>query len=747
MNDILQLKGSFEQRENSIGFGPSKLLAHQCVTVEHLQSLINDLKKLIDFWKDNRLLKKTLISVYYTRVVPKSNRISRLLNFDTIPNNSIVGAKFNISNKKHKHIITHYVAIYALKTTIQDLEKTIDILNYFFNGKIDTETFNDKSNFLKIDFAQYSSNDRTFPKTAFEQVIVDSSFVERFGINKLNNDIEQESLVTFYDTQTNLIELLEKLGIVVTPNQTLNNTTVLLDENHLKILFDKAPYLVSMATEDLSQLDPYEFEKSLNNNGILKIVDPTNEPTIGVIDTQFDTNVYFSKWVKSTSLIDPNIEMKSVDFNHGTNVVSVIVDGPTLNPNLDDGLGNFKVRHYGVALASGFSSFSIIKEIHNIILENPSIHVWNLSLGSNKEINDNFISAEGAELDKIQYENDVIFIIAGTNKVGTSKDQKIGAPADSLNSIVVNSVDSHNQPASYTRKGIVLSFFAKPDVSYYGGTNGEYMNVVDPLGLGKVTGTSFAAPWIARKTAYLIEVLGLQKEVAKSLIIDSAIGWKDGVDNSSIALKGYGVVPQHINQIIKSQEDEIRFVVTGVSEKYDTYNYNFPIPMVNGKYPFIAKATLVYFPKTSRNQGVDYTNTELDIKFGRIKNNGKIYDIRGNNQTDDTSFVLEDDARSLFRKWDNVKHIGEVLTPRTRARQGYNNPNWGMSIKTKERLNNHDGEGIRFGVVITLKEITGKNRIEDFIQQASLRGWLVNRLSIENQIEIYQQADEEIKFD
>ena len=37
-----------------------------------------------------------------------------------------------------------------------------------------------------------------------------------------------------------------------------------------------------------------------------------------------------------------------------------------------------------------------------------------------------------------------------------------------------------------------------------------------------------------------------------------------------------------------------------------------------------------------------------------------------------------------------------------------------MSVKTIERLKNGDGYGIRFGVVVTLKELNGVNRIEDF---------------------------------
>ena len=38
----------------------------------------------------------------------------------------------------------------------------------------------------------------------------------------------------------------------------------------------------------------------------------------------------------------------------------------------------------------------------------------------------------------------------------------IGAPADSINSLVVNAVNKNNEPASYSRIGKVLSFFNKP---------------------------------------------------------------------------------------------------------------------------------------------------------------------------------------------------------------------------------------------------------------------------------------------
>lgn len=44
---------------------------------------------------------------------------------------------------------------------------------------------------------------------------------------------------------------------------------------------------------------------------------------------------------------------------------------------------------------------------------------------------------------------------------------------------------------------------------------------------------------------------------------------------------------------------------------------------------------MCYFPLCDRSQGVDYTNTELNLHFGRIGNNGKIKDIKGDKQNID----------------------------------------------------------------------------------------------------------------
>ena len=333
---------------------------------------------------------------------------------------------------------------------------------------------------------------------------------------------------------------------------------------------------------------------------------------------------------------------------------------------------------------------------------------------------------------------------------------KIGSPADSINSIVVNSVTKNKESANYSREGIVLSFFSKPDVSYYGGSEEKYMKVCEPLGAADVSGTSFAAPWISRKLSYLIDILGFEREIAKALIIDAARGWDPKPSKETISLFGHGIVPIKIEDIIQTKENEIKFFVSGKSEKWNTYNYEFPVPLDDNKYPFKAKAILCYFPSCNKSQGVDYTNTELNIHFGRIDDNDKIKSINDDKQNSDnedslnseSNFTLEKDARSNFRKWHNVKYVVETPKEREMSIMSYkNNKNWGIEVKTNNRLDPKDGLGLRFGIVITLREINGINRIDEFIRSCSLRGWIVNEIDVVNKIDIHKKLNETIKFD
>ncbi len=744
MNDVLELKGKrFVQASKAGNGGGPSINSKKTVTSEQLFQLREQVSRIRKFWQqEKRTFDGILISVYYNKIVAKSNRIAGLFKGKD-SNYAVVGAKFN--GEKTKHIITYFLDMEDLDKSMELLLRANDVIRSRFPNGIDKTAFDNREIMDRIPFERF-----LITKSVFRQVIADVSYIDSFEVEMAMRQLRQ-SIITLYNTRTDTKMLFKDLGIDLLNSRILDNQTVFLDEDQLQILFEKAPYLVAMATEDLLELSPADFIEEYQQ-GTLYMPSPTIEPVIGVIDTLFDKRVYFGEWVEYHDMVDDNLPKTSDDYRHGTAVDSIIVDGARLNPWLDDGCGRFRVRHFGVAVGSRFSSFTITKQIKEIVAGNRDIKVWNISLGSNQEINDNFISAEAAVLDTIQYENDVIFVVAGTNKPSADV-IKIGSPADSINSMVVNAVTKSGLSTKYARRGLALSFFAKPDVSYYGGSEEQYIRVCEPLGEANVAGTSFAAPWIARKLSYLIDILGLSREVAKAMVIDAARGWNERPTPEEVALYGHGIVPVKIDDIVHTREDEIKFLVYDISEKWNSYNYYFPVPMKDDKYPYIARATMCYFPMCDRTQGVDYTNTELNLHFGRINNKGKIEDIKGDKQNQDDAlggeryFLLEGEARERFRKWDNVKYIAERPKDRMRPKRSYDNKNWGMEVKTNNRLDPRDGMGIRFGVVVTLKEINGVNRIDEFIRSCTLNGWLVNKIDVQTRIDINRKVNEEIEFE
>ena len=742
MNNILQLKGQFEYHNGKSGGGMRNIPVKGIVESQHLIDLISDLRSLQTYWREHTLIKGALVSVYYTSVVAKSNRIHSLLcRGASDPNVSIRGAKFAGEEPHIQHVFTYYVDLDIIAETIARLTATKEIVEHDYNGKISHEDIKA----LNSGHKQYKYQ-ALLSKTNFVNVVVDAFYVQKFSVDFSEIDINEESIITLYRTSVKTEELFRAIGIDYLNAKQIDENTILLQPDEIAHLKESAPYLIAMKVRDLREI-PSE-ESIACDPRIAQIPAPKNEPIIGVIDTPFSKDVYFKDWVSYENMLGDGIELDARDYSHGTEVTSIIVDGPTINPTLVDGCGRFRVKHFGVAKKGRFSSFTILRSIRKAVSQNRDIKVWNLSLGSILPIKKNFISPEAAELDKIQSEFDVIFVIAGTNGDPDQRPIPIGAPADSLNSLVVNSVTLEGNPASYHRIGPVLSFFHKPDVSYYGGDIGQPMHVCTPTGEGFVKGTSFSAPWITRKMAYLICKLGFSREVAKALIIDAAAGW-NRQDSASCSI-GYGVVPQRIEDIVKTQDDEIRFVMTGTTDAYETYTYKIPVPIYKDKQPFYARATLCYFPKCMRDQGVDYTSTEMDIHFGRVKEEGgkaTISSINSNSQGDDGGkHLYEPEARQLYRKWDNVKLISEELKPRAVPRKVYGAGMWGLSIKTKELLKEKNGRGLSFGVVVTLKEMYGENRIDDFIKLCMMRGWIVNRIDVENQIDIYNKAEEEIEF-
>ena len=293
MNNVLELKGNrFVQSSKPSVRGGTSMNGKVTVKSEKINSLIEQLRNIKLFWQnESRPFNGILISVHYNKIVAKSNRIAALLK-GTDSNRAIVGAKFN--DKKDRHIITYYIDMDDLDNTINILSITNQIMSDNSLNAINQTLFNDSTIIDRIKFDSY-----VISKSIFKQVIADVSYIDDFvdyDREVLNSQITQ-SIITLYDTGGDTKRLLNGFGINVLSSHILDNLTVFLDENQLKTLIEKAPYLVAMATENLSSLSPEDFKIDADT-GMMYIPSPGIEPTIGVIDTLFDDTVYFHDWVE-----------------------------------------------------------------------------------------------------------------------------------------------------------------------------------------------------------------------------------------------------------------------------------------------------------------------------------------------------------------------------------------------------------------------------------------------------------------
>ncbi len=753
MNPLLKLKGTFSHSKAPGVPGPPSLSSKDAVSSGHLANLSGQLSRIALTW--NEVNDNPVISVYFKKTIAKTRRPKQLFSADKKkPDAYIVGAKFwGPSNDWHQ--IIYCVKIDVLESFAASLLKCAEIVANHFDGLMTAD---------KLKSVNFGSNKKAFSKiieshglkrTPFSQLIADASQISHIGVDRNAPEHYGEAFVTLYKTDLSANDLLDMLNIPYSPTKIYNDHNLMLSEREYDVLRERAPYLIAMSCEDEVECDVLPKEdQELFARDAPTIAAPGNEPTIGVIDTLFykDTSrVYFADWVEFHDLTSDDEPSDENSYLHGVCIDSIIVDGPALNPGFDDGCGRFKVKHFGITRSSKIHLFRLARQIREIVKNNRNIKVWNISLGSDTPIGDSSISPLAAILDELQLECNVIFVVAGSNdrneegRAGEGCDyKKIGTPADSVNALVVNSVKQDGRPASYTRIGPVLGFFTKPDVSYYGG---DIMEPMMTWGMGSYVyqkGTSFAVPWVSRKLSYLIDVKGFSCEAAKALLVDAASGWNP--DATSWRTKGHGVLPIRIESILGCEDDEIKFVVSGRTELYQTYNYKLPIPVNNGKFPYSVRATLCYFPHCSKAQGVDYTDTELDFRFGRLRN-GTVQPVNNDLQNDLKSYITEAEARSQFRKWDNVKIISESIKNRKIPKKMYDSSLWGIDITSKKRLESKDREDIRFSIVVTLKEMNGKNRIDAFTKACRANNWMVEPILPEIDYDVLAVLEEDVEFD
>ena len=761
-NNLLKLEREFKTKKHPpIDKSVSFYGAAKSANISIINDRVSEFESIFDYFKNDTYLNGYCVfTVFCKKIMAKSNRLTWLLTFNDgkKANEWVVGSSFYGERNEFQQIVYAIPRLYIPKI-IEKLNIVKTVFERSFGEIVTKEQLDYVSKFESPDSKIFEK----IKKTYFIDTIQQLTFIKEIKVDLSYKETNKDVIVNLIKLPSiSSKEILKKLGIQPLPVE-LPDDMFLLDKNSANKLVKDLPYLVITQTVNFSTYDLSEIPDSCFEDEI-KINDPKNEPIIGVIDGLFAKNgkfvlrePYFTNWVENIDMLEPNNTPDDVsDYAHGTEVDSLLVDLPTLNPQLDDGCGHFRVRHFGIATRKGVSVTYMLKVIRAIVEDpkNSDIQVWNLCLGNGEcEINKSYISLEGALLDELQSKNEnIVFVVSGTNKkLNAPSNMKIGAPADSINSIVVNSCTIDETPASYSRCGPALSFFIKPDVSTFGGDTGQELFVWSPWGKWQNCGTSFAAPLVSRKLAFLMGVMKLDRTVAKALLIDSVLKWNNGFLKQSNFI-GRGIVQPDIKTIVKGESDEIKFFIQGKSKEYSTYTYSLPVPIcADNKYHYRARATLCYFPTCSRNQGIDYTNTELSVQLGRLKKGNKGIDtIDKYRYYLEAGFLFESDAREYFRKWDNIKTIIDSFPERNIIGKDVineDNTNWGISVSYTERSSFTRKSIIDWGLVVTLKATDGINRISDFIHDCEFNGWLVTPIIYENFIEIQSKLEEDINLE
>ncbi|WP_338974145.1 S8 family serine peptidase [Spiroplasma endosymbiont of Tricholauxania praeusta] len=316
-------------------------------------------------------------------------------------------------------------------------------------------------------------------------------------------------------------KMLLEDGILIADNEIVANEFLNININDLNKVIDKDPFIIFQAVEDV-EITFDDSNKQVDNYNLEIISSKNNGEKIGIIDTNC---IFHNSW--QTYHTDGGNFLPSIfesSYEHGTKVASLIIGNDYLNPNFSDNLGEFNVKTFEALPLGKINLFYLMKTVEKIVRENNDIKIWNLSLGAPR-VDYNKLSVFGKLLDILQFECDVQFIVAS----GNDKLNKLHSPADSFSAISVGAVyETNNEDlkvSKYTGVGNVFGIFEKPSTYEIGNDFGakdcsnnflQMLNSTNEVIID--AGTSFAAPLVTRKVAFLKQKYSISLETSRAVI-------------------------------------------------------------------------------------------------------------------------------------------------------------------------------------------------------------------------------------
>jgi hypothetical protein len=388
----------------------------------------------------------------------------------------------------------------------------------------------------------------------------------------------------------------------------------------------------------------------IDNDQTVSIMNPRDNEkyvTIGILDNGIAQIPHLAPWLlddKWTVYPEENINP-----THGTFVAGVALYGDYCEDKNWVGHSGFRLFDATVfpdTSKEGIDEDELIENIKEAIRENhENIKIWNLSISIDRQVSDERFSDFAIALDALQDEYNVLICKSAgncNNFMSNRPKGRINEGADSVRSLVVGSV-AHDKkqfdysepynPSPFSRIGPGPEYIIKPEISHYGGNAGIDNNgVLSTTGvksfskdgaLSSSVGTSFSTPRVASLAAGIYQELNEEFDplLLKALIIHSASyskGLKVPITERTKQL-GFGV-PKTVSDIIYNAPYEATLILRDNIAKGEIFDImDFPMPtclIKNGFFTGQVIVTLVYDPILDPTQGIEYCQSNIDVKFG-----------------------------------------------------------------------------------------------------------------------------------
>jgi len=438
----------------------------------------------------------------------------------------------------------------------------------------------------------------------------------------------------------------------------------------------------------------------------------------GVIFPSVFNNLIVNHWIAPGS--------KGGNSTHGTATAGNVVFR-YISQNIKDNIITPRARIIDCnILDGGVSTQTFIKRIQEAVTAFSDItKIFNLSANSNETIEGDKMSIVGYELDMLQIQKGVQFVISAGNhdlwktqksleSIFDDDDSRIAPPADSLYSITVgaiigetheNSLSDRNDVAPYSRKGPGFKGLVKPDICAYAGTiinpdtvpvDAYSLSLTNGGMLAPNAGTSLAAPIIAGDLAEIFSIIPDKNPLlAKALLYHSAIPlWdEDEVNDTDRAFLHslYGRGLSSIENGKYSTISKVSFVRTGVLNRTTKERVTIYMPEVLAAQVGrnVAKVTITCLssPPVDINKGTEYLGAYIRASLYKKAEEGK------------PLTHVTPEFKENREKWDICQYIYKPFT-------SFNAGDWQVWLELFGRWDKKDID-IPYALVVTIEDVSG----------------------------------------